>query len=209
MEYKYTCNRCGKIILSETKNKDVSCYNNVPDGNGICLGKYEMEIKKPNIDFQKILDYMNNAKENPGMKKFWMGTYFNYHLNLYQNFNNFELQFVISHSDDEYHDHYPRYQGYMYAKDMAKKGEIAFTHNFGCSCGHYAFQYGGFWVCNGCGGKNVDEEWWKIKVKKDGDKYCCHGLDFENIMESENFSFDKTYEEAIANYRKLMRKNKN
>ncbi len=104
----------------------------------------------------------------------------------------------------EYYDHYPRYQGYSFAKEMAKKGEIAFTYNFKCKCGGYPFQYGGFWVCNECGGKNVDEYWWKIKVEKDGNEFCCHGLDFINLQKSENYAFGKTFNEAIDNYEKLM-----
>jgi hypothetical protein len=38
---------------------------------------------------------------------------------------------------NEYHDHYPRHQGYMFAKEMARKGEIAFTYKFKCKCGGY------------------------------------------------------------------------
>jgi hypothetical protein len=49
-------------------------------------------------------------------------------------------------------------------------------------------------VCNGCGSKDVDKEWWKIKVEKDGNQFCCHGLDFVNLQESDNYAFGKTYQ---------------
>lgn len=108
---------------------------------------------------------------------------------------------------NEYHDHHARYHGYAFAIEMAKKGKIAFTHKFNCKCGGYPFLYGGYWVCNSCGKKNVDEDWWKIKVEKDGNAYCCHGLDFINLQESNNYAFGDTYKEAIDNYGKLMIKN--
>lgn len=88
---------------------------------------------------------------------------------------------------------------------MAKEDGIAFTHVFKCksdSC--FPFQYGGFFVCNSCGGKGVDKDWWKIKVEKDGNEFCCHGLDFTNLQESENYAFGDTFKEAIDNYGKLM-----
>lgn len=104
----------------------------------------------------------------------------------------------------EFHDHVAREQGYDYAKEMAKKGEITFTHKFRCECGGYPLMYGGFWCCNSCGGKNVDEDWWKIKVEKDGNEFCCHGLDFVTITESDNCAFGGTFDIAIENYGKLM-----
>lgn len=109
---------------------------------------------------------------------------------------------------DGYHDFYARSEGWLYAKELAKEGKIAFTHKFRCRCGGYPIMYGGFWCCNSCGGKSVDMEWWKIKVEKDGNSYCCHGLDFENIMESENYAFGDTFEQAIDNYESIMRKSK-
>lgn len=115
--------------------------------------------------------------------------------------------FIYGHDapiHSEYHDHYARYQGFIFARDMAKEGKIAFTHKFRCNCGGYPFQYGGFWVCNSCGGKDVDKEWWKIKVEKDGNEYCCHGLDFINLQESDNYAFGKTFKYAIKNYGELM-----
>jgi hypothetical protein len=115
--------------------------------------------------------------------------------------------FIMGHDKpkpNDYYDYSARSQGYEYAEQMAKKCEIAFTYKFKCKCGGYPFQYGGFWVCNSCGNKNVDSEWWKIKVEKDGNEFCCHGLDFVNLQESDNYAFGKTFEEAIKNYGELM-----
>lgn len=107
---------------------------------------------------------------------------------------------------DGYHDAYDRMQGYDYASMMAENSGIAFIYPFKCggneSC--HPFQYGGFFVCNSCGQEGVDKEWWKIQVEKDGNEFFCHGLDFENLQESENYAFGKTYDEAISNYHKLM-----
>ena len=101
---------------------------------------------------------------------------------------------------------YARLQGYQYAEQMAKDDGIAFTKPFKCGGSEncYPFEYGGFFVCNSCGNKSVDKEWWKIKVEKDGNAYCCHGLDFINLQESDNVAFGDTFEEAIDNYGKLM-----
>jgi hypothetical protein len=93
-----------------------------------------------------------------------------------------------------------RIEGYDIAKDMAKDGKIAFIHPFRCECGGYPCIYGGFFVCEKCGNKNVEKEWWKIIVEKDGDQFCCHGLDFENLQESDNYAFGNTFEDAIQNY---------
>ena len=107
---------------------------------------------------------------------------------------------------DGYSDAYDRIQGYDYAKEMAEKDGIAFIYPFKCgkntSC--QPFKYGGFFVCNSCGQKAVDKEWWKIQVEKDGNEFCCHGLYFVNLQESENYAFGKTFREAIYNYEKLM-----
>jgi len=100
-------------------------------------------------------------------------------------------------------------QGYQYAEKMAKEDGIAFTKAFKCgkNTNCYPFEYGGFFVCNSCGKKAVDKDWWKIKVEKDGNAYCCHGLDFVNLQESNNFAFGDTFDEAIKNYGILMTKN--
>jgi hypothetical protein len=105
---------------------------------------------------------------------------------------------------DGYHDAYARMQGWEFAEEMAKNGEIYFTHKFKCECGGNPIEYGGFWCCNSCGRKGVDKEWWKIKVEKDGKSFCCHGLNFKSLMESKNYAFGDTFEEAISNYEKVM-----
>ena len=121
--------------------------------------------------------------------------------------------FISGHSrpkPNEYFDYYERVQGFDFAEKMAKENSISFTHRFKCNCGGHAFQYGGFFVCNSCGGKGVDKDWWKIKVEKDGDAYCCHGLNFINLQESENYAFGNTFNDAINNYEKLFKhSNKN
>lgn len=108
-------------------------------------------------------------------------------------------------SDGHNSDTYGRIRGYDYAKDMAKKDGIAFIHRFKCKNeGCAPFMYGGSFVCNSCGGNGVDKDWWKIRVEKDGNEFCCHGLDFINLQESDNYAFGSTFEEAIENYGKLM-----
>jgi len=106
---------------------------------------------------------------------------------------------------------YSELQGYNYAKNMAKEEGVAFIYPFKCgesdSC--FPFDYGGFFVCNTCGNKGVDKDWWKIKVEKDGNQFCCHGLDFINLQESENYAFGETFELAIYNYEKVMLNNLN
>lgn len=100
---------------------------------------------------------------------------------------------------------YAEQKGYDYAKKMAEKDGIAFTHVFKCKrdkC--YPFSFGGSFVCNNCNNSGVDKEWWKIKVEKDGNEFCCHGLDFVNLQESNNYAFGKTFQEAILNYEKQM-----
>ena len=107
--------------------------------------------------------------------------------------------------EDDYHDTYDRMKCYEFAQKMAKEDGIAFTKVFKCKQGDcHPFQYGGFFVCNNCGQKGVDKEWWKIQVEKDGNEFCCHGLDFVNLQESSNYTFGKTFEDAISNYEKLM-----
>lgn len=101
---------------------------------------------------------------------------------------------------------YGRFLGYQKAKEMAQSDGIAFIHPFQCgkskSC--HPFEYGGFFVCNACGNKNVDKEWWKIEVVKDGNMFHCRGLDFVNIQESENHAFGTTFHEAINNYQEVI-----
>ena len=118
-------------------------------------------------------------------------------------FNSFIMGYDQPKPND-HHDYGERIQGYDYAESMAKDGKIAFTYKFKCECGGYPFQYGGFWVCNSCGGRDVNEDWWIIIVEKDGNEYCCHGLDFTDLQESNNYAFGKTFKEAIKNYGNLM-----
>lgn len=99
------------------------------------------------------------------------------------------------------------YAGWLKADKMIADGELFYVHNFhhlerGDRC--HAFQYGGFWVCNGCGGQGVDKPWWTIKVMPDGNAWCCVGDGFVNLQESDNYAFGSTREEAIENYGKLM-----
>ena len=94
--------------------------------------------------------------------------------------------------------------GWSLAEKLIEEGKIYYIHNFhrshgGCSNGH-AFQYGGTWVCNTCNRSRLDAEWWKIKVYKDGNAWCCVGTGFENLQESDNYAFGDTKEEAIQNY---------
>lgn len=106
---------------------------------------------------------------------------------------------------DGYSDAYERIQGYEFAEKMAKENGIAFKKVFKCEktdC--HPFLYGGFFVCNSCGMKGVDKKWWIIQVEKDGNEYCCHGLDFINLQESDNYAFGKTFEQAVSNYGAVM-----
>ena len=106
-----------------------------------------------------------------------------------------------------YQNEYAGYQGYMLAVEKIKAGEIFYLHNFHSShskCKGYAFNYGGFWVCNDCGCKGVDAPWWIIKVMKDGNSFCCVGEGFINLQESTNYAFGDTREEAIQSYGDLM-----
>ncbi len=123
-------------------------------------------------------------------------------------------QFIYGMPEPRYPDYgdksqwYAEKQGYDFAKNMAKENGIAFTHVFKCrldsNC--YPFSYGGGFVCNNCGGSNLNKDWWLIKVEKDGNAFCCHGLDFVNLQESSNYAFGDTFEEAISNYETLMLK---
>jgi hypothetical protein len=99
------------------------------------------------------------------------------------------------------------YAGWSLADKMINEGKIYYRHNFHHShggCSGHAFLYGGFWVCNTCGGKGVDKPWWIIKVQQDGDQWCCIGEGFENLQESSNYAFGSTRGEAIKNYGDVM-----
>ena len=98
-----------------------------------------------------------------------------------------------------------RVNGWYTADEMAREGKVFFFRRFPhppCTGG--AFPYGGFWVCNTCGGKGIDKPWWWIRVERDGKSYCCYGLDFVDLQESDNVAFGDTFEEAISEYGKVM-----
>ena len=99
------------------------------------------------------------------------------------------------------------YGGWALADRMISDGRLFCVHNFhkGYSgCDGHAFQYGGSWVCNTCNKSRLDREWWKIKVYKDGNAWCCIGTGFEDLQESDNYAFGNTRDEAIHNYGTLM-----
>ncbi|MEE8423856.1 MAG: hypothetical protein V3S49_04890 [Thermodesulfobacteriota bacterium] len=107
----------------------------------------------------------------------------------------------------KYPHNYDMFSGWEIAGKMIADGKIYFLHNFHNShsgCTGYAFQYGGFWVCNTCRKKSVDDKWWIIKVYKDGNAWCCVGEDFEDLQTSGNYAFGDTREEAIKNYGDIM-----
>ena len=97
--------------------------------------------------------------------------------------------------------------GWELADRMIREGKLYYVHNFHqsheCKDG-WAFQYGGSWVCNGCNHSHLDKPWWTIKVYKDGNAWCCVGLEFEDLQESDCYSFGDTREESIKNYGDLM-----
>lgn len=99
------------------------------------------------------------------------------------------------------------YGGWTLADSMITQGRIYSVHNFHYShsgCTGHAFEYGATWVCNTCNRSQLNRDWWKIKVYRDGAAWCCVGEDFENLQESENFAFGATRDEAIKNYGDLM-----
>lgn len=98
--------------------------------------------------------------------------------------------------------------GWYKADEMIEAGLIFYVHNFHqleCPRG-YAFQYGGTYACNTCNRDHLDKEWWKIKVQKDGNAWCCVGNGFINLQESDNFAFGDTRDAAIQAYGELMLK---
>jgi hypothetical protein len=98
--------------------------------------------------------------------------------------------------------------GWWKADEMIREGKCFSVQRFPHHpCSGYAFPYGGSWVCNTCGHKDIDKTWWTIKVVKDGNAYCCYGLDFVDLQESNNYAFGGNFAEAIENYGKLMNDN--
>lgn len=115
---------------------------------------------------------------------------------------------ITGHTISDLNDHYDRsnkFAGFMKAEQMIDNGEIYYTHRFKCNCGAFPFQYGGFWVCNDCGGNRCERDWWVIRVQKDGNAWCCIGLGFEDLQSSDNYAFGDTRQESIDEYEKLMR----
>ena len=98
--------------------------------------------------------------------------------------------------------------GWYLADKMIADGRLFYNHTeFHHShenCNGFAFSYGGFMVCNTCGNGNLQKEWWKIKVRMDGNAWQCLGTGFENFQESDNYAFGDTREDAIKNYGDLM-----
>jgi hypothetical protein len=98
--------------------------------------------------------------------------------------------------------------GFYLAEKMIGEGRIfsiqRFRHKFGNDvCRGQAFPYGGDWVCNKCGQSGLERYWWQIKVYKDGNAWCCVGIDFVDLQASDNFAFGDTRDEAIKNYETL------
>jgi hypothetical protein len=99
-----------------------------------------------------------------------------------------------------------KHVGWDIADRMIEAGKLFFVHNFhslSCEKGH-AFPYRETWACNTCNLDQLDEPWWKIKVFKDGNKWCCIGIDFEDLRSSDNFAFGETREAAIEKYGRMM-----
>lgn len=96
--------------------------------------------------------------------------------------------------------------GWEKADELIKNGKIFYVHNFHkleCPNGH-AFLYGGTYACNTCQRDHLDKEWWKVKVMKDGNAWCCVGNGFVGLQESDNYAFGDTRDAAIQSYGELM-----
>lgn len=96
--------------------------------------------------------------------------------------------------------------GFNKAEELIQEGRVFFVHPFKCDRSNCPtrFQYGGFWACNTCNTHVSTPYWWKIKVMKDGNAWCCVGDGFINLQESDNYAFGDTKEEAINNYRDVL-----
>lgn len=116
---------------------------------------------------------------------------------------------VYGHTYNEafqYPHDYDSYGGWTLAEKLIDEGKIYSVHNFhSLDCkGGFAFYYGGTFVCNTCGGAHLDNDKWKIRVFKDGAAWCCVGLGFENLQESDNYAFGDSKNEVIENYWKVV-----
>lgn len=124
--------------------------------------------------------------------------------------------FVRGHDYDEAvsretYDIGARINGWRRAEKLWDEGKLFAVHRFRHLsyggpeiCNGYAFPYGGNWVCNTCGCKNLDKPWWTIKHMMDGNAHFVHGMGFENLQESDNFAFGATKQEALDNYEAKM-----
>lgn len=93
-------------------------------------------------------------------------------------------------------------QGFDEAERLIKEGKIFFVYPFECereSC-PTRFQYGGYWACNSCNIHIDTPDWWKIRVFKDGNAFCCIGEGFINLQESNNYAFGDNFQDAINQY---------
>lgn len=102
-----------------------------------------------------------------------------------------------------------RASGWQRADQMIEAGKIYYYHRFrhiarGEVCNGYAFPYGGTFVCNECGWKDLKKPWMAVKVYKDGNAWCCIGTPFINLQASDNYAFGDTREEALNKYEALM-----
>lgn len=97
-----------------------------------------------------------------------------------------------------------RASGWEAANRMINNGKIFYRHIFTHDCKGVSFNYGGTHVCNTCGRRDINKNWWIIKIVKDGDMFMVMGEGFKNLQESNNYAFGETKEQALMNYQKLM-----
>lgn len=96
--------------------------------------------------------------------------------------------------------------GYSYARDLISKGKIFSIlnmHHLSGKCDGFAFPYGHGWHCGKCNNNFTHDDWWIVKVMKDGNCWFIHGFDFVNLQDSSNYAFGETKDEAISNYANL------
>lgn len=100
----------------------------------------------------------------------------------------------------------PRGVGWDKAEELIQVGRIYFVHPFPHSDSQrcHAFPFGGTWVCNGCLNSRLDKPWWRIRVFKDGNAWCCVGEGFVDLQESDNYAYGDTRDAAIEAYGTLM-----
>jgi hypothetical protein len=103
----------GKVLSDETigylvGNKDrttvihsVKVFKNILETEKYYKQKYNDIMKE--IEVYDFLECINKEAEKPESKRFKMKTLFNYHLNLYQDFNKLSFYIGASHSNDDEH----------------------------------------------------------------------------------------------------------